>query len=203
MILITSGAEAEIYESENMIIKRRVKKNYRIDELDSMLNKTRTKREVNIIKKLNALNIPSPMFYTTNKYDIVMEKIKGIPVKNILNNESLTSNQFLNKICAKTHKDILIEIGNIVYAMHNNNIIHGDLTTLNFIYSDKIHIIDFGLSFYSNKDEDKAVDLYLFEKSLISVHNEEFVSYFYFGYIVNETLNKKLLEIRKRGRKRE
>ena len=53
------------------------------------------------------------------------------------------------------------------------------------------------------EDEDKAVDLYLFEKSLISVHDEEFVSYFYSGYIVNETLNKKLLEIRKRGRKRE
>lgn len=197
MILIKSGAEAEIYESENMIIKRRIKKKYRIDELDNMLNKSRTKREVSIIKKLNALNIPSPTFYKMNEYDITMEKIQGTPVKNILNNK------FLNTNCIKTHKEILIEIGNIVYAMHSNNIIHGDLTTLNFIYSDKIYVIDFGLSFYSNKDEDKAVDLYLFEKSLISVHNEELISYFYSGYVVNETLNKKLLEIRKRGRKRE
>ena len=62
--------------------------------------------------------------------------------------------------------------------MHNNGIIHGDLTTSNIIlgknsegvFSRKVFFIDFGLSFFSEKAEDKAVDLHLLKEGLESRH---------------------------------
>ena len=51
------------------------------------------------------------------------------------------------------------------------SIIHGDLTTSNMILEKEIKFIDFGLSFFSTKDEDKAVDLHLFRQALESRHH--------------------------------
>ena len=63
------------------------------------------------------------------------------------------------------------EIGKQVGLMHANDIIHADLTTSNMILvNDKVHFIDFGLSFFSTKQEDKAVDLHLLDRALESRH---------------------------------
>jgi Kae1-associated kinase Bud32 len=54
-----------------------------------------------------------------------------------------------------------------------NSIIHDDLTTSNMIVvSGKVHIIDFGLSFFSERVEDKAVDIHLLRQALESKHQE-------------------------------
>ncbi|MGC9309811.1 MAG: hypothetical protein ACP5D2_03915, partial [Candidatus Nanoarchaeia archaeon] len=50
------------------------------------------------------------------------------------------------------------------------NIIHGDLTTSNLIYKNKLYIIDFGLSFISRRREDKAVDIHLIKQALEAKH---------------------------------
>ena len=42
--------------------------------------------------------------------------------------------------------------------------------TNDMIYDKKIYLIDFGLSLYSNKPEDKAVDLHLLKQALESKH---------------------------------
>src|SRR4030042_1167648 len=49
-----------------------------------------------------------------------------------------------------------------------SHIINGDLTTSNMILNpdNKLYFIDFGLSFHSNKIEDKAVDLHLLKQAL-------------------------------------
>ncbi len=55
--------------------------------------------------------------------------------------------------------------------MHGVGIIHGDLTTSNMIYKDgDIYLIDFGLGALTATVEDKAVDLYLFEKAFVATH---------------------------------
>ena len=90
---------------------------------------------------------------------ITMEFIEGPLVKEILEE---------NQELART-------IGEQLAKLHIHNIIHGDLTTSNMIYKDDIiYFIDFGLSFTSQKAEDKAVDIHLFRQALESKHHTVF-----------------------------
>lgn len=75
-------------------------------------------------------------------------------------------------------------MGEVVAKIHNNHLIHGDLTTSNFMLSEskQIAVIDWGLSFVSEKTEDKAVDLYVLERAINSTHpnHPELVLFFIF-----------------------
>ena len=56
-------------------------------------------------------------------------------------------------------------------TMHKNGIMHGDLTTSNFIINKKkLFLIDFGLASRTEKPDDHAVDLRLFKEILNSAH---------------------------------
>ncbi len=153
---LSRGAEAIIY-LDNDIVKDRIKKNYRIKEIDEKLRKFRTKREAKILEKLAAINFPAPkLIKTDEKQKIIMEHIKGEKLRDVLE-----KNDYI-----KLSK----EIGKKIAILHNNHIIHGDLTTSNMILADEIFFIDFGLSFFSHKIEDKAVDLHLLKQALESKH---------------------------------
>jgi TP53 regulating kinase-like protein len=57
--------------------------------------------------------------------------------------------------------------------MHKHGIMHGDLTTSNFILDKKkLFLIDFGLASRTEKPDDHAVDLRLFKEILNSAHAE-------------------------------
>jgi TP53 regulating kinase-like protein len=63
------------------------------------------------------------------------------------------------------------EIGKIVGILHKNGVMHGDLTTSNFIlFKNTVYVIDFGLSQNTIKPEDHAVDLRLIKEILNSAH---------------------------------
>jgi len=154
MKIIKQGAEAILKLDKNKIIKKRVVKNYRIKEIDGRLRKFRTKRESNLLKKINFLNVPRVFKVDEKNMLIEMEFIDGKLLKDFLRDN-------------KNFKFNLI--GKEVAKMHDNNIIHGDLTTTNIIIKNKIpYFIDFGLGFISHKIEDKAVDLYLLKQALMS-----------------------------------
>ena len=193
MIRIAQGAEAIIYEDNNTIIKERVSKKYRVPQLDSRLIKSRTKKEAKILNYLREKSLKVPKILKVEDNKIFMEKITGISLKNCLND----SNQ----------SKYMEEVGKIIARMHNLDVVHGDLTTLNFILDneDKIFVIDFGLSFYSSKDEDKAVDLYVFERAIKCGHDEKYLESFYKSYSEggSQAVLKKLESVRLRGRKRE
>ena len=153
-MLISKGAEAEIYLEEGKIIKNRISKRYRIKELDLALRKFRTKREAKIMTRLPA-EISHPQLLKTDDTAIEMTYLQGKKVRDILD----------------SNLDLCEEIGEKVALMHNAGIIHGDLTTSNMIlFKGKIYLIDFGLSFFSRKTEDKAVDLHLLYQALESKH---------------------------------
>ncbi|MBU4493256.1 MAG: Kae1-associated serine/threonine protein kinase, partial [Nanoarchaeota archaeon] len=108
-----------------------------------------------------------------------------------------------NTNCVKLCK----ELGKKIAILHNNNIIHGDLTTSNMILNNEIYFIDFGLSFFSDKTEDKAVDIHLLRQALESKHHEIFKNAFkavLSGYkIKNPDYNiiiKRLEKVEARGR---
>ncbi|MEK6984533.1 MAG: KEOPS complex kinase/ATPase Bud32 [Nanoarchaeota archaeon] len=155
--LIAQGAESKIFLEKGVIIKDRFPKMYRIKEIDEKLRRLRTKRETKILQKLQIINFPAPkVIKSDEKESIIISRIKGKLVKDIL--EQLD----YKKWCG--------EIGKKLAILHNNLIIHGDLTTSNMILNKKIYFIDFGLSFFSEKAEDKAVDLHLLKEALESKH---------------------------------
>lgn len=206
---IARGAEAVIYQDKDKIIKHRLKKTYRIKELDDELRKQRTRREANLLLKAP---IPHPALMKSDDTEkIVMENVKGKKVRDVLDK---------NPLLAK-------RIGKVVAELHNHNIIHGDLTTSNMILTNakfvnsenqkdflllekgnKLVFIDFGLSFHSHKIEDKAVDIHLFKQVLNSRHHrvyEKALRAFLKGY---EKVNKykeilaRLEKVESRGRYR-
>ena len=159
MKLIAQGAESRLFLVKGRIVKDRFRKTYRIKEIDDRLRKSRTKREAKVLEKLQKIKFPVPKLIKNNKLDkLEIQYIKGKLIKNILNNNN----------CIKLSK----EIGEKVAILHNNDIIHGDLTTSNMILNKEIYFIDFGLSFFSHKIEDKAVDLHLLKEALESKHSK-------------------------------
>jgi len=155
--LVAQGAEAKLFLEEDKILKNRFKKTYRIAEIDNRLRSFRTRREAKILEKLNAIDFPSPkLIQSDEKENLVMEKIDGKLLKDFLEKQD--------------YKNLCSEIGRKIAILHNNSIIHGDLTTSNMILSNEIYFIDFGLSFFSHKTEDKAVDLHLLKEALESKH---------------------------------
>ncbi len=157
MKLIAQGAEAKLFLEDGKILKNRFKKLYRIREIDEKLRGFRTRREAKILNKLHSIGFPAPKAISCDeKENLIIEKIGGKLVKDILEKSD--------------YRGLSSEIGEKIAVLHNNSIIHGDLTTSNMIYKNKIFFIDFGLSFFSEKAEDKAVDLHLLKEALESKH---------------------------------
>ena len=152
---IARGAEA-VLTLDKELHKTRLKKGYRIAEIDIPLRKLRTRKEAKVLEKLYAAGFPVPKLLKVKENTLVMEYLKAPPVKDVLGKSNY------KKICS--------EIGKRVKELHDMAIIHGDLTTSNFILKDKVFFIDFGLSFQSTKAEDKAVDLHLLRQALESKH---------------------------------
>lgn len=156
--IISRGAESVIFEDQGKIIKKRLRKNYRIAELDERLRKTRTRSEAHLLQKLHQQGFPVPAIYEDDEQQtIIMEQIEGKRVRDILT--------------AKNCPVLCQELGKLIKQLHSLGIIHGDLTTSNILYAkSKLYFIDFGLSYYSHKLEDKAVDLHLLRQALESKH---------------------------------
>lgn len=155
--LINIGAEARISLDNDYILKERISKGYREKELDLKIRKQRTKKEARLIQRAARTGIAVPKVLDSSDFSIKMEFIDGLRMKDILD----TGN--MKVLCA--------EIGKTIAKLHNDSIIHGDLTTSNMIYKDsKVYFIDFGLGFISSKIEDKATDIHLLEEAIESTH---------------------------------
>ena len=162
MKLIKKGAEADIYtgtwKNSKALFKTRKIKTYRNSSLDSKIRKQRTIKESQMLSQVKSFGIPTPLVYFVNleKSMIVMQEIPGKPVHDLPESKII---------------EISKQIGKLVGLLHKNGVMHGDLTTSNFIlFKNTIYIIDFGLSQNSIKPEDHAVDLRLIKEILNSAH---------------------------------
>ena len=160
MNLIAQGAEAKLYKENNELVKDRIKKSYRIEEIDNKIREFRTKREAKVLGKLESLGFVPKVINNDEKQKIVMEFIDGKTLRDY--------------ITEKNYKKLMQELAKKITLIHNKNIIHGDLTTSNFIWKSEIFFIDFGLAFESHKIEDKAVDLHLLKQALEAKHYKIF-----------------------------
>ncbi|MGB6463269.1 MAG: KEOPS complex kinase/ATPase Bud32 [Nitrosotalea sp.] len=201
MRLMKKGAEADIYltiwNGRKSILKIRKRKEYRNEILDNRIRTLRTIREAKMISEVKSFGVNTPLVYFVdqNKFKIYMQFVPGELVRDL-------SNKMIIKTCEK--------IGKIIGTLHKNGIMHGDVTTSNFILaSDKLIILDFGLAQRTEKIEDHAIDLRLFKEVLNSAHvaivNQAWSSFLRgYGKIVGNSRKEKVIlqvsDIEKRGR---
>ncbi|KAJ9583751.1 hypothetical protein L9F63_021914 [Diploptera punctata] len=173
--LVKQGAEAKLfrgmYLGKRTIVKERLRKNYRQADLCKHLTKERMRAEVRSIARCKTAGIRTPTLYLVDfeRQRIYMEDIEG----------GVTLKQHVMQLCeadaTEQLETVAQEIGRVVGKLHANQIIHGDLTTSNILClpdTGKLVLIDFGLSHVKNSIEDKAVDLYVLERALITTHPE-------------------------------
>jgi TP53 regulating kinase and related kinases len=197
MVILSQGAEAIIELIDGKVHKKRISKSYRHKDIDDTLRTQRTKREIKVIKKLIDLGTNVPKLYPTkDKFEIIMDFIDGKRLRDVLL-ENPNEKKYFNLV------------GEWLAKMHENGIMHGDLTTSNLMVDKNkdLFLIDFGLSFFSEKVEDMAVDIHLLKQAIESTHYknvEEFYSVFEKSYTKNCSLSEKvfdrLKEVELRGR---
>ena len=161
------GAEARLTLNGNVVTKERIKKSYRLEQIDSSLRKARTSQEASLLQKAAraGVNVPRVLKVDKETFSIEMEFISGELIDKIID-EKLSA-----------------ELGREIALMHDNSIIHGDLTTSNIIVksdkrqanSDKPHVyfIDFGLGEISDSAEKKAVDLRVLKEAIRANHPQK------------------------------
>ena len=189
--LIAKGAESNIVKSsylgEKAVIKDRIPKGYRIPEIDNKIRKARCKEEAKLLSDAKRAGVKTPVLYDVNLENkaITMEEIEGVMLKEVIDD------------------DLALRLGGEISKLHCADIIHGDITTSNILFSDdKLVFIDFGLGRYSQLKEDKAVDLLVLKKSLQSIDYNLALRYFDLvlkGYGDESILNT-IHDIESRGR---
>ena len=157
-LLIKRGAEADIYivewDSKKASSKVRSPKPYRHPELDSSIRKHRTIHEATFMSTTKAAGVTAPFVYFVDpgNAEIIMEFVEGQNVRDVLT------------------PDICYQIGRCAALLHTSKIIHGDLTTSNFVMNKGLVLLDFGLSYYSERIEDMATDIRLIKEVFTSAH---------------------------------
>jgi len=203
--ILYQGAEAEIrlsnYMDQTVVQKKRIRKSYRIKNIDDRLISYRTKEEAKLMIDARNHGVAIPIIYDVDLENgtITMEYLKGKRIKDIFNDLSEAERA---RICKK--------IGESIAKLHNHDIIHGDITTSNMILlDDKIHFIDFGLGEKNSEIEAKGVDLHVLMEAIESTHSKYSKSFDYVleGYKkeLKQDANaviKKIEEIVNRGRYR-
>jgi TP53 regulating kinase and related kinases len=155
---VKRGAEADIYITEwggkKAVSKVRTHKPYRHVELDAAIRKHRTIHEANFMSSAKAAGVMTPFvhFVDPASAEIIMELVEGENVRDAIT------------------PDLCYEMGRYASMLHASNIIHGDLTTSNFIANKKLVLLDFGLSYYSERTEDMATDIRLIKEVFTSAH---------------------------------
>lgn len=185
------GAEADIEIKDDTVVKKRPRKKYRHPELDSRLREERTETEEKLIMEARRYGVNAPQIEMKDDAELEVEKIEGETLKEHV----------------EETPELLRDLGENIAYLHSTDIIHGDLTTSNAMVEDKtVLLIDFGLSFRSQRIEDKAVDIHLLKQVLETSHPEiskEGWDYFIEGYREYEESDKvleQLEEVEKRGR---
>ncbi|XP_014391855.1 PREDICTED: TP53-regulating kinase [Myotis brandtii] len=157
---------------------------------------------------LSGISAPVVFFVDYASNCLFMEEIEG----------SVTVRDYIQSTIetGKTPESLLglaKTVGQVLARMHDEDLIHGDLTTSNMLLKPPLEqlnivLIDFGLSFISALPEDKGVDLYVLEKAFLSTHpnTESVFEAFLKSYSASskkaKPVLKKLDEVRLRGRKR-
>ena len=181
--------------SKKCVVKERFVKKYRVKELDQKLTKNRMLNESRNIARAAKLgvNVPTLYFIDLIERKIYMEYLENSCQLKVILQEIYSQSDIsqYNSLIDKISNDL----GNMISNLHSGDLIHGDLTPSNIILKvkedtnsellnnakdiilknktyDYMYLIDFGLSSVALSTtsgiEDKAVDLYVLKRAIIS-----------------------------------
>ncbi|NWR59246.1 PRPK protein, partial [Bucorvus abyssinicus] len=215
--LVQQGAEAHIYRGlflgRAAVVKLRVPKRYRHPALEERLSRRRAAQEARSLlrcRRAGGSGIPAPAVY------FVDYVTNSIYLEDIVDSITVQDHIYSVQRSGNDTGSLLMlaeKIGELLARMHDEDLIHGDLTTCNILLrppTEKLDLvlIDFGLSFISGLPEDKGVDLYVLEKAFLSTHpdTEHMFKALLQTYAATSKKSgpviKRLDEVRLRGRKR-
>ena len=181
--------------TKKCVVKERFVKKYRIKELDQKLTKNRMLNESKNIARASKLGINVPTLYFVDLIErkIYMEYLENSCQLKVILQAIYSQNDITqyNSLIDKISNDL----GNMISNLHSGDLVHGDLTPSNIILKikedtnsellnnakeiilqnknyDYMYLIDFGLSSVALSTtsgiEDKAVDLYVLKRAIIS-----------------------------------
>jgi TP53 regulating kinase and related kinases len=161
------GAEADLFLTEigpwKAVVKRRVRKKYRIAKLDQRIRSERTIREANALRDAKRAGVRAPSVLSVDMEDfaIAMSFVDGEIARSCL-----------DQLPRREQTSVLYEIGQQIGALHEAGLVHGDMTTSNVIISRNglPFMLDFGMSSHSTDPEDQATDLHLLQRSISTSH---------------------------------
>ena len=218
--LLSQGAEARVWKQGTVVCKERFPKRYRHPTLDARLTKARCRMEARMLQKCTERKMVNvPQVLRTEHALIYMEFVEGASVRQALDQHHQHNNNS-NTIAVS---DLAQQLGQALACLHNQGIVHGDLTTSNMILRPtstnndatrtELVFIDFGLAKHSTSVEEKAVDLYVLERAIASTHASlpavfwETALRVYGEHSATTTKQQETLarleQVRQRGRKRE
>jgi len=207
------GAEARLYATtflgKKAVVKERFSKKYRHPDLDVKLTSDRHKAEARALLKCKQIGVACPTLYLADQEQhlLIMQQLEGKTAREAVDQGIAEGN-------VKKLSRIAKLIGSTVAKLHQNHLIHGDITTSNLLIQEdeentKLAVIDFGLSYQEGVAEDKGVDLYVLERAFLSTHPntetlfaEVLEAYSKDAGAASGEVLKKFEEIRMRGRKR-
>lgn len=179
--ILAKGAEAVIYRGlylqTRIILKCRLPKTYRLPQIDQAIRTQRLRAESRIMAGAWKIGARVPVLFgiDSGNYTLLIEEIRGEILFSLMNVINLTM-----------LKSIFEGVGQQVGLLHENDIIHGDLTVFNIIIGmeNSPWLIDFGLGQISNEIEKKADDLLTFYSTLkaISSDYQALIDVFQLGY---------------------
>lgn len=199
--VIKRGAEATIslgtYIGRTVVMKKRERKEYRDERLDSRIIKIRTRNEVRSMAAARAAGMHIPWIYDVDMDGgtIVMQFINGQRLNSLLYNLGESERLSLER-----------SFGAEIARMHRAGIAHGDLTTSNIIVMGQdLYFIDFSMATRPADTEQLGVDLRLLKEVYKSTHSEFESEYQevlagYIGAGGDAAVVDKVAEIEKRAR---
>ncbi len=205
--ILGRGAEATLIKKSigdlPVVEKIRSPKGYRIPELERRLVKSRIRKEARMLRAMRETGIRTPYIFDVDEKEgvIRMELIKGPRLASVL-----------NILDIGIQEKAIWKMGRIIGSLHSSGIVHGDMTTSNFLVTRMegseidLCLIDASLADRTDEIERMGVDLRLFFEVFTSTHPDliSMEKDFWNGYLethpTGQRVKYKLDEINSRGR---
>ncbi|ELY52489.1 bifunctional N(6)-L-threonylcarbamoyladenine synthase/serine/threonine protein kinase [Natronolimnohabitans innermongolicus] len=148
------GAEAlvDLEPEAGRVRKRRASKQYRHPSLDERLRRERTTLEARLTSLARREGVPTPVLVDVDRREaqLVFEYVGDRDLRDALTVERVR------------------DVGRHLARLHLAGFVHGDPTTRNVrVGPTRTYLIDFGLGYHTDHVEDYAMDVHVFDQSLV------------------------------------